>query len=163
MGIQKCGTVNNRGEERGAGGAMESCLKRSPAHPVEVAAGLIFREGRLLIAQRYPGAHLGGLWEFPGGKREPEETLPQALERELLEELGIKAVVAERIDTVEHRYSSKAVRIEFFRCTIAEGEPRALGCHAVKWVDRAQLAAHQFPDADARLLGRLQLDSFSWT
>ena len=57
--------------------------------PLEVSAGLIFRDGQLLITQRRAGSHLGGLWEFPGGKREAGETLEQCLARELREELGV--------------------------------------------------------------------------
>ncbi len=62
---------------------------------VDVAAGLIFRDGKLLITQRRTDAHLGGLWEFPGGKREPNETFEECLVRELREELGIEVVVGE--------------------------------------------------------------------
>src|SRR3954466_7752896 len=76
---------------------------------VEVAAGLVFRGGKLLITQRYPDAHLGGLWEFPGGKRECDETFAQCLARELREELGIEVEVAERIEVVAHDYPDKKV------------------------------------------------------
>src|SRR5262245_45725195 len=60
---------------------------------IEVAAGLVFRGGKVLITQRRPDDHLGGLWEFPGGKREPNETFEQCLHRELKEELGIEVHV----------------------------------------------------------------------
>jgi mutator protein MutT len=62
---------------------------------VEVSAGLVFRNGKLLITQRYPNAHLGGLWEFPGGKRECDESFEACLARELREELGIEAAVGD--------------------------------------------------------------------
>jgi len=62
---------------------------------IDVAAGLVFREGKVLITQRHAGAHLGGLWEFPGGKREPDEAFEACLQRELREELGIEVVVGE--------------------------------------------------------------------
>ena len=61
---------------------------------VEVAAGVVFCEGRYLIARRKPGVHLAGFWEFPGGKREPGETLEACLQRELLEELNIHIAVS---------------------------------------------------------------------
>src|SRR3954452_11254006 len=90
--------------------------QRSGSGAVEVAAGLVFREGKLLITQRYADAHLGGLWEFPGGKRKPTESFPECLTRELLEELGIEIEVAEMIDEIRHTYPEKTVLLRFYRC-----------------------------------------------
>src|SRR5712692_8874159 len=75
----------------------------------EVAAGLVFRDGRLLITQRQAGAHLGGLWEFPGGKREGPESFQACLRRELREELGIEVEVGELVETITHQYPEKTV------------------------------------------------------
>jgi mutator protein MutT len=129
---------------------------------IEVSAGLIFRAGRLLITQRHAAAHLGGLWEFPGGKREPDETFEQCLVRELREELGVEVAVEALFESVSHRYKEKSVHLRFFLCRLAAGEPRPLDCAALKWVRREELAAHQFPDADARLLSRLTAESGCW-
>lgn len=123
---------------------------------IEVSAGLVFREGRLLITQRHAAAHLGGLWEFPGGKREPGETFEAALVRELREELGVEVVVGELFETVEHAYPERTVLLKFFRCRLPQGEPQAIDCAAVKWVRLGELAAHDFPAADAGLLHKLQ-------
>ena len=71
---------------------------------IDVAAGLVWREGRLLIAKRHDNAHLGGLWEFPGGKREPNETFEQCLARELREELGIEVAIGELVESLTHEY-----------------------------------------------------------
>ena len=130
---------------------------------VEVAAGLIFRGTRLLIAQRRPNAHLGGLWEFPGGKREAEETFEAALIRELREELGVSVSVGELIETVDHAYPDKVVRICFFLCRLEEGEPQALDCHNIKWIDRTELSRQAFPAADAHLLKRLCAEDRFWS
>lgn len=130
---------------------------------IDVAAGLIFREGELLIAQRHHDSHLGGLWEFPGGKREPGETFQSALVRELNEELGTTVCVGELIERVEHSYPDRSVRILFFKCRIISGEPCALDCHDFKWVQRAQLVEYPFPEADAHLLDRLAADDRLWT
>ena len=84
--------------------------------PLNVSAGLVFRGGRLLITQRHPLAHLGGLWEFPGGKQQPDESAENCLIRELREELGIEVIVGELLETIEHVYPEKTVRLKFFRC-----------------------------------------------
>ncbi len=123
---------------------------------VEVAAGLVFHQGRLLITQRYPDAHLGGLWEFPGGKREEGETFEACLARELVEELGMEVEVHELLEEITHHYPDKAVLLRFYRCGWKQHEPRPLGCHALQWVTREQLRQYVFPAADARLLSRLE-------
>jgi len=132
-------------------------LKPETPNAIEVSAGLVFRAGKLLITQRPAGGHLAGLWEFPGGKREPGETFEQCLIRELREELGVEVRVHEEIERITHTYPEKTVHLRFFRCALADvaAEPRALGCQAVAWVTRETLANHEFPAADARLLARL--------
>ena len=80
---------------------------------VEVAAGLVYREGRYLIARRKSGVHLAGFWEFPGGKREPGETLEECLRRELLEELSIRIDVPIPFQIVRHEYAEKNCGIAF--------------------------------------------------
>jgi 8-oxo-dGTP diphosphatase len=130
--------------------------------PIEVAAGLVFRDGKLLITQRHLDAHLGGLWEFPGGKRECDETFSQCLARELREELAIEIQVLDRIEVIEHAYPEKTVLLEFFRCRWLANEPQALGCPAFAWVTREELANYEFPGADARLLARLHNEPALW-
>jgi mutator protein MutT len=129
---------------------------------IEVAAGLVFRAGKLLITQRYSDAHQGGLWEFPGGKREPTETFEQCLHRELKEELGIEVQVLESIETVTHQYPEKTVLLQFFHCVWMRHEPQSLGCPDFRWIVRDQLASFQFPPADARLLEKLRNNFVLW-
>lgn len=130
---------------------------------VEVSAGLVFRNGKLLIAQRRSKDHLGGLWEFPGGKREGDESDEACLRRELLEELGIEVEVKELIENIRHDYAEKSVHLKFFRCVLLKGEPSPLGCDAVVWVTAAQLAEYAFPEADLRLLGKLRASPEWWS
>src|SRR6266403_4621480 len=115
---------------------------------IDVAAGLIFREGKILITRRHADTHLGGLWEFPGGKREPNETFEECLARELREELGIEVTVGELVETLTHEYPEKTVHLRFFRCAWLRHEPQALGRVDFAWVSREQLEQYAFPEAD---------------
>lgn len=122
---------------------------------IEVSAALIFHDGKLLIAQRHAEAHMGGLWEFPGGKREPGESFEQCLVREIREELGVEISVGELFEEVAHTYPEKSVHLKFFTCKLLSGEPQPLGCAAFKWVGTAELRDYEFPAADAQLLEKL--------
>ena len=124
---------------------------------IEVVAGLIRDEhGRYLITRRRHGTHLEGLWEFPGGKREPDETLEASLRRELEEELGASFVIGERVETVRWDYPDKTVVLSFFRCHREAGviEPRE--GQQMCWVPPSDLRRYAFPPADAALLDRLE-------
>ena len=129
---------------------------------LEVSAALIFRHGQLLITQRHANSHLGGCWEFPGGKREAGETFEQCLVREIREELGVEIAVGELFEEISHVYPEKSVHLKFFLCQILSGEPQPLDCAAVKWIQKSGLDAHEFPAADARLLEKLKSPDFSW-
>ena len=129
---------------------------------IDVAAALLFRGGKLLITQRQADAHLGGLWEFPGGKREPNETFEECLRRELREELGVEIVVGELIESLTHSYPEKTVHLKFFRCQWLQHEPRPLGCPAFKWITPSELEKHNFPAADERLLETLRVSHALW-
>ena len=129
---------------------------------IEVAAGLVFRDGKLLITQRPAGGHLAGLWEFPGGKREPDESFEDCLQRELMEELGIEVEIGELIESIAHEYVEKTVHLRFFRCVWKRHEPQALGCPAYQWVSATELTCYNFPAADARLLALLGTNDHWW-
>ncbi len=129
---------------------------------IEVAAGLVFRGGELLITQRPEGGHLAGLWEFPGGKREPGESFEACLHRELQEELGIEVEIGDVVESITHEYADKKVHLRFFRCTWKRHEPQPLGCPAFRWVKAAELDGHEFPAADARLVELLKTSANLW-
>jgi len=134
-----------------------------PLRPsIEVSAALIFRQGQLLITQRHAKAHLGGCWEFPGGKREPGETFQQCLVREIREELGVDIAVGELFAEISHAYPEKSVHLKFFLCRLLAGEPQPLDCAAVKWIDQAGLDAHEFPAADFQLVAQLKDQESGW-
>ena len=129
---------------------------------IEVSAGLVFRDGKLLITQRHADAHLGGLWEFPGGKREPGEPFEECLIRELREELGIEIIVGELLESLTHDYPEKSVHLKFFRCKWKQGEPQTLGCADFRWIGPAELDQYKFPAADERLLEVLKSSRGLW-
>jgi mutator protein MutT len=135
---------------------------KSKQPPIEVAAGLVFRSGKLLITQRFSDAHLGGLWEFPGGKREPNETFRDCLQRELREELGIEVTVGDLVEKISHSYPEKTVHLNFYRCDWSRHEPQALGCPDWRWITREELGKYEFPAADAQLVQKLRTDAGLW-
>jgi len=126
--------------------------------PLDVAAGLVFRDGKLLITQRPARAHLAGLWEFPGGKREPNETFEECLRRELLEELGIEVEVGRLVGDLTHDYLDRSVHLRFYQCRWLRHEPQPLHCQALAWISADEISQYEFPAADARLLARLHSD-----
>jgi len=132
------------------------------AQPIAVAAGLIFKNGKLLVAQRPSGSHLAGLWEFPGGKCEETETMPECLQRELHEELGVVVNVRECVETLEHAYPEKVVQLSFFRCELVMGEPTGKEGQALAWIGIDELGDYEFPAADARLLEKLKSNLEWW-
>ncbi len=120
--------------------------------PLDVVAGVIRRDGLLLIAQRLPEDTLGGYWEFPGGKVERHEALVDALQRELLEELGVETRIGAELHRVVHAYPDRDVRLYFFEATITAGEPKPIEAADVRWVRPDELLNYQFPEADLPLL-----------
>ena len=126
---------------------------RAPVPHYHVTAGLIWDgAGRLLIAQRPPEGLLGGLWEFPGGKQEPGETLPACLRRELREELGIEVEVGELFAVVRHAFTHFRITLHAFTCRHLGGQPQALGVHAWAWAAPAELARYSFGKADREII-----------
>lgn len=123
---------------------------------IVVAAAVVHRGGKILITRRPAGKHLAGLWEFPGGKVSPGESPPEALRREIREELGAEVMVGAPLETVDWQYPDRRVRLLFFGCAI-EGEPRALEGQELAWVSPGELSGYEFPPADARLIELLKL------
>ena len=121
-----------------------------------VVAAIIRKNGSILLTRRFNNVHLPGLWEFPGGKVEPGETLEAALHREIEEEIGVQVAVNGEYFKVEHAYATKTIRLHFFECTILAGEPRALEVADLRWVAPAELTSYPFPEADKELVERLR-------
>lgn len=121
---------------------------------VVVSAAIVTREDAFLLTRRPEASHLGGTWEFPGGKVEAGETLQEALVREVLEELGCGAAVGALVLDTRHAYPEVAVHLHFFEVRLT-GEPVPQMGQEMRWVPRAALATLPLPEADAELVARL--------
>jgi len=127
-------------------------MKETPKPHINVTAGLIFQDGRILIASRPPGYHLAGMWEFPGGKQEPDESLEECLEREIKEELDIEIRADRLFSTVRHEYEKKIVSLHVFECAYLKGDPKALEGQDIKWVRPDDLRLYEFPPPDQEVI-----------
>ena len=124
---------------------------------VEVVAALIQDDrGRYLITRRRGRSHLAGMWEFPGGKREPGESLEGAMRRELTEELSASFEVGPRVETVRWEYPERTVVIHFYRCRLESGTIEPRESQAMEWVAPERLEELEFPPADRELIRRLR-------
>ncbi len=123
---------------------------------VEVVAGVISdARGRILLARRTEGRDLAGLWEFPGGKREPGETAEAALARELYEELGIQVELGAPLITVPQQYPHKRLRLDVRHIASWRGTPRGHEGQALAWVPPHLLASYAMPPADRPVVAAL--------
>ena len=122
---------------------------------VEVAIGLIFHQGRILITQRLADAHLPHLWEFPGGKKMSKESFEECLTRELLEELKIQVVIEKKKFLIKHEYPEKIVHLIFFWCRYLNGNVKAVGCQQFKWVYPKELKNYSFPAVNQPALEKI--------
>ncbi len=122
---------------------------------LQVAAAVIEHRGRYLITCREAGVPLAGYWEFPGGKREADETFEACARREVFEELGIEITAPRPLTITYHEYPDKSVELHFFTCSLSHGDPRPLGCVDFRWVRPEELAEYSFPPADVPVVARL--------
>jgi A/G-specific adenine glycosylase len=134
--------------------------KRAPAPHYDVAAGIIYGQGdqagRILIAKRPADGLLGGLWEFPGGKQEDDESLPVTLARELQEELGITVTVGDFVVKVRHAFTHFKITLHAFECQHVAGEPAKIDVADFAWVTLDEMAQYAFGKADQRIIEELR-------
>lgn len=124
--------------------------------PVDVVAALLWEKDKFLICQRPANKARGLLWEFVGGKVEPGESLPQALNRECAEELAINIDVGEPFMQVVHEYPDILIRLTLFHCTISSGFPQMLEHADMKWIHPSQVDEYTFCPADADILKEIK-------
>jgi len=121
---------------------------------IVVAAALVDRDNRVLLAQRPQGKTLAGLWEFPGGKLDADETPEEALVRELREELGIEVCLSclAPFTFASHTYETFHLLMPLYVCRNWEGELAPREGQTIKWVRPAALTDYPMPPADVPLI-----------
>ena len=147
---------------RGCAGRRLGIQEQLPAKPKQkplphhqIAVGVIWKRGKVLIAKRFAKDLLGGLWEFPGGHQEPGESLAECVEREIREEVALDVQVGNEFAAVDHGYSHFSITLHSFHCRWIRGRPRAIGCADCKWVTPHDLVRFAFPAANRKIFPQL--------
>lgn len=122
---------------------------------IEVGCAVIERDGKILIAQRCPGDSFAGFWEFPGGKREPEESMEACLVRELREEMGIEIMPRRFLFRCDHTYPERKVELYFWFCDWVSGKPLCLECYDYAWIEPKDFCRYSFLPGDDAVLAEL--------
>jgi 8-oxo-dGTP diphosphatase len=125
---------------------------------IDVAIAVVVDGGKVLICQRKKEDTFGGFWEFPGGKREGEETLQACLARELFEELAIVVEAVGTYPPITHDYPNVRLTLHPFRCKLVSGELKLIECQKAQWVEPGKIRQYRFPPANAALLAQIEKD-----
>jgi 8-oxo-dGTP diphosphatase len=123
--------------------------------PIIVTAGVVVRDGEVLVARRNAGSHLEGLWELPGGTLEPQESPKECLACEFREELGVTIEVGPILEVVFYRYPEKTVLLLFYACELLDGDPEPVDVAEVAWIPKADLLELDWVPADILFVSRL--------
>ena len=130
---------------------------KTPLPHKRIGVAVIWNDQQqILIDRRPPSGLLGGLWEFPGGKVEPGESIEDCIRREIQEELGITIRVGEHLITVNHAYSHFKVTLEVYHCYHETGEPQTIACDEIRWVTLPELRQFPFPKANTDIIQALE-------
>jgi 8-oxo-dGTP diphosphatase len=123
-----------------------------------IGAAIIWNQsGQVLIDKRKAGGAMGGLWEFPGGKIEPGETVAECIIREIREELAIEITVGEHLISIEHIYATFQITLIAHHCQHISGTPQPIESDEIRWVNVGDLAGYQFPAANLAIIEALEL------
>ena len=122
----------------------------------QVGIGLVFnKNGELLIDQRLESSSMGGMWEFPGGKKNSNESIEETIDREIREEVGIVVKVGEKLLSFEHAYSHKKIHFTVHLCELKSGEAKPLSSQKLLWVAPEKLLDFPFPAANSKIISEL--------
>ena len=130
-------------------------MPKTPKPILHAAVAVIERGGKILICQRRHDDSFGGLWEFPGGKRELRESWEACVQREVLEEVGVTLRRLKPYGWMRQAFADGTVIFKVFHCGIEAGEPQPLDSQAVRWVNPSELPRYQFPPANKAMIARL--------
>lgn len=125
-------------------------------HKIIGVAVIWNEQGKILIDRRRPEGLMGGLWEFPGGKLEPGETVQDCIKREIQEELAIGVKVGAHLITINHTYSQFHVTLNVYHCRHESGEPQPIECDEIRWVTVDELPSYEFPIANLQIIQALK-------
>ena len=127
--------------------------EKTDSFPVIPCGVALIRRGRqFLIAQRMANDTFPLFWEFPGGKKNADESFEDCVVREVGEELGIEVRVEKKISEIRREHHQKIIWLNFYLCSPVKGEPRALECQRFLWADVEELKNYQFPPANEKLI-----------
>lgn len=128
----------------------------SPLPHKQIGVAVIWNErGQILIDRRRPEGLMGGMWEFPGGKIEANETVQDCIKREIREELAIEIEVEEHLITIDHAYTHFQVTLNVYHCRYLSGEPQPLVCDEIRWVTLEEINQFPFPEANTEIIRAL--------
>lgn len=131
--------------------------EKAPIPHKVIGVAVIWNDaGQILIDRRPQSGLLGGLWEFPGGKIEPGETVEECIRREIQEELGIEVEVGDRLISLDHAYSHFRVTLNVHHCRHVSGDPQPIECDEIRWVTLAELDQYPFPAANVQIIDALK-------
>ncbi len=125
------------------------------SNTIKVVGCIIQRDGKFLITKRLKHSHLGHLWEFPGGKIEPGETVEQCAIRECREEIDVEVQPIKLLQEIQHDYPEVSVHLYFVICELISGQPKAIHCADWAWVRPEELSQYEFPEADKKIIEKL--------
>lgn len=131
-------------------------ISSPPPHKIIGVAVIWNDQKQILIDRRRPEGAMGGLWEFPGGKIEPGETVEECIQREIDEELGVVIEVGEHLITIDHTYTHLRVTLTVHHCHLLTGVPQPLECEEIRWVSLDELEQFAFPQANSQIIAALK-------
>lgn len=135
---------------------MNSSNSKRGGGVIPCGVALIRRDRKFLIAQRKKDDSFGSLWEFPGGKKNTDESFEQCVAREVREEIGIDIRVHDKFMEIRRPYHERIIWLNFFLCSYVSGEPMPVDCEKVEWVDVEDLKKYEFPPANDAVIQKLK-------
>ena len=123
----------------------------------EVVVAIIWSNNKILISKRPHNKMLGGLWEFPGGKIEADETKKDCVKREIKEELDLNINPYKYIQSITHSYTHFSIEMHAYHCTIVSGLPKSIGCEDFKWIEKNEIFSLPFPKANHKIFSQIPI------